>query len=230
MEKIMRSAAELPQAACKTSPPVAQRNQNPDRGETRKAGERNRPANGEGPGERVVPRILLVSNDDYLRPMVRAYLEHVGFAVISCADARRAPEIASRTPNLCLLLLDLSSSGPEGFEIALELEEMRAGMPAVIMSDRGLTDDEIEIVGHHTWKLLRKPLQLPELLAVIRQVFDRSNKPGPNSGAPGKLTGAARVMRFHARNAQRSAFGASASPSNHLALVRRNPQGDHRRP
>lgn len=228
MEKIICSAAELPQAACKTSPPVAQRDQIPDQEEARKVSEKNHPANGEGPCEHVVPRILLVSNDDYFRPMVRAYLEHVGFAVISCADARRAPEIASSTPNLSLLLLDLSSSGQEELQVALELEEIRAGMPAVIMSGCGLTDDEIEMVGHHPWRLLRKPLQLPELLAVIRQVFDRS-KLGPNASAPGKLPGTAKVMRFPARDAQRSAIGASASPSNRMALVWRKAQGDHRR-
>ena len=216
MEKTICSAAELSPAACKTGPPVTHRNQE----EASSIREREHPAHCEDLVNRVVPRILLVSNDDHLRPMVRAYLEHVGFAVICCADARRAPEIASSTPNLSLLLLDLSSTGPQGLQIAAELEVISAGMPAVIMSESRLKEDEMEIVGHHGWNLLTKPLQLTELLAVIRQVFNR-NRLIPDSSVRGKLPA------FPARDRQRTSFSACPSPSN--PPIWRHAQGDHRR-
>jgi len=117
--------------------------------------------------------ILLVSSDDYLRPMIRAYLEHLGFAVISCTNVESASEIVSRTQAMQLLLIDLDSSGSEGLQLARELTGGRADLAAVIMAGPQHAGDELRMAESHTWKMLRKPIRLPELLAVIQAVFNR---------------------------------------------------------
>jgi len=114
--------------------------------------------------------ILLVSSDDYLRPMIRAYLEHLGFAVISCTNVEIASEIVSRTQAMQLLLIDLDSSGSEGLQLARELTGGRTGLAAVIMAGPQHAHNELRMVERHTWKMLRKPIRLPELLAVIQGV------------------------------------------------------------
>lgn len=217
MGKTICTGAEFSPAACKTGPPVRQRNQIPN--------------DHEGTGishDRVVSTILLLSNDDYLRPMIRAYLEHVGFAVISCTDALRASSIASNTEHLGLMLIDLDSSGAEALQVAFELQTVREGMPAVILSASGLTNDETDILDRHAWKLLRKPLQLPELLAVIRQILDR-DKLQAGSYAPGNHRGATNVVPFPARNAHRTAPSLSPPQPHKMALIWCKGRGDHRR-
>src|SRR4051794_37445445 len=117
--------------------------------------------------------ILLVSSDDSLRPMIRAYLEHLGFAVISCTKAENASAIVSRAQAIQLLLIDLDSSGSEGLQLARELTGDRADLAAVIMAGPQLADGELRMMESSTWKMLRKPIRLPELLAVIQAFFAR---------------------------------------------------------
>ncbi len=183
--------------------------------------ERNEFAQGECTFLRVVPTILLVSNDNF-RVMVRAYLEHAGFAVVSGTDMRRAPEIASGTPDVSLLLLDLRSSGTEGLQIAVEMEEMRTEIPTVIMSGDVHTEQEAGIVDSHAWKLVRQPLRLPELLAAIRLLFDCNER---QRHGWRNLRSATNMMPFCACDARRPALSLSALPAGTMASNWRKARG-----
>jgi DNA-binding NtrC family response regulator len=75
-----------------------------------------------------------------------------------------------------LLLIDLDSSGSPGLELALELAGGRTDLAAVIMAGPQLADEELRMIERHTWKMLRKPIRLPELLGVIQGVFARQRR------------------------------------------------------
>ena len=164
--------------------------------------------------------ILVVSSDDYLRRMIRAFLEHLGFAVISCTNVESASEIVSRTEAMQLLLIDLDSSGSEGLLLARELTGGRADLAAVIMAGPQHVNDELRMVESHTWKMLRKPIRLPELLAVIQGVFARQRMNVSAEVPPHALTPIARALR--------SASVPSAPATRNLSLTRRKAEGDVR--
>lgn len=239
MTKFIHSVTEFPASARGNTPPCqpgdreigpnqrVSSNGNPKEPIVLPAG---RPAQTENSvGAHDMRAILMVSDDDYLRPMIRAFLEHLGFMVISCTGARHASEIVCRAPAVNLLLIDLQSSGSRGLELAIELAAIRNDLPAVILAACALQNDEIEIIESHAWKLLRKPLRLPELLAVIRAEFDRpalktsaQRRPQPRPMAT--------VTQFPASvpNPSRSASVPAGDTSNKMSLIWRKAEGDSR--
>ena len=167
--------------------------------------------------------ILLVSSDDYLRPMIRAYLEHVGFAVISCTNLDSASEIVSRRQAIQLLIIDLDSSGSQGLEPALELTGARAGLATVIVAGPQPADHQMRMIESHTWKMLRKPIRLPELLAEIQGVFARQRL-----NVPAQLPLHAQPTPLPRANALRPASAPSARASKSLLPIRRKAEGEIR--
>jgi response regulator RpfG family c-di-GMP phosphodiesterase len=222
MEKSTHPVLEFPSSALGKRSEVPAKNPAPTMG-SHPAG--NVSAQGKGYRDPAERTILLVSNDDYLRQMVRAYLEHLGFGVISCTDAQRAQEIASSTREIHLLLFDFSSSIEEALQIALELTEIRAGIPAVMISGARLGEDEIKRVENHAWKLLRKPVRLPELLAVIQYAFD-GNTLQRNSRSDAENRSASKLPSIPKESAQLPASRLSPPARSKLELVWRKGEGD----
>jgi DNA-binding response OmpR family regulator len=173
--------------------------------------------NGQAIQQDSLRTILLVSSDDSLRPMIRAYLEHMGFAVISCTKVENASAIVSRAPAIQLLVIDLDSSGSRGVDVALDLTGDRPDLAAVIMAGPQVAENELRMVKSHTCKMLRKPIRLPELLAVIQGVFARQrfSVQVPPHAQPAPIV---RGPRF---------ASVSSAPRN-LSLTRRKAEGDIR--
>jgi DNA-binding response OmpR family regulator len=223
MGKIIYSAAELSLSACNPWPGAQQA------APIAKQDEQSSPAALENTHHTEAPTILIVSNDDSLRSMIRAYLEHLGFAVISCSDARRAPEIAHRCARVHLLLLDLGSLDGEGGQVAAELADWRAGMAALILSDRGLTTGEAALAAKHAWELMKKPLRLPDLLAAIRHALDRSERRRASQAMTHFRSGR-NVIPMPEASIHRYAARPSPLAPTQPVLARRRAEGDVRRP
>jgi DNA-binding response OmpR family regulator len=149
--------------------------------------------------------------------MIRAYMEHLGFAVISCTNVESAFEIVSRTQAMQLLLIDVDSSGSKGLQLARELTGGRTDLAAVIMAGPQHADNELRMVESHTWKMLRKPIRLPELLGVIQGVFARQRFSAqvPPHAQPTPIVRAPR-------------FASVPSAPRNLSLTRRKAEGEIR--
>jgi CheY-like chemotaxis protein len=115
-----------------------------------------------------VSTVLCVSDDDYVRCVVRAYLEHVGFKVRCCSDASRAPELFFREPTVDLLLIDVDALGTAGLSLAAGLAAFSRDLPIVVIS--AVKSEELSFPGRSwgNWHFLAKPIVVPELLEVIR--------------------------------------------------------------
>lgn len=125
--------------------------------------------------------VLFVSDDDYFRTTARAYLEHVGLSVRSCADAARVPELFFCKPAIDLLLVDVHAIGSTGLLLAAELTAFADDLPVIIISTPNGESTTSAVISSHGWKFLNKPVLLPELLETIHAALGRTGSEEPRN-------------------------------------------------
>jgi DNA-binding NtrC family response regulator len=133
--------------------------------------------------ESMIPRVLLVDDEQAVLLSHAKILERQGYTVVSAASFKRAIELVS-TENFDLLICDLSldyeASGLDVINIALQRDE---SLPVILLT--GYSDAELpaEYSGE-TVKLLSKPAMIPELLDLVRALLGRTTE-GRSKGADG---------------------------------------------
>jgi len=120
----------------------------------------------------AVATILVVDDEPRIVQLVRDYLEHGGFAVLTASDGPSALRSA-RTGRPDLVVLDLGLPGVDGLDVARSLR--RDGeVPIIILSAR--TDESDKLVGLELGAddYLTKPFSPKELVARVRAVLRRA--------------------------------------------------------
>jgi len=122
--------------------------------------------------------ILVVDDESRIVDLARDYLEHAGFAVLTAADGPSALALA-RTRNPDLVVLDLGLPGLDGLDVTRQLRtgERTAGLPIVMLTAR---DDELDkLLGLELGAddYLTKPFSPRELVARVRAVLRRADRP-----------------------------------------------------
>jgi DNA-binding response OmpR family regulator len=130
-------------------------------------------------GDSAFETVLFVSSDDYFRSMMRAYLEHVGYNVLSCAEPGQALPRFFRGAGIHLALIDMHALGPAAaILLASQLTESRADLPVILIAGPDAEKEILLQIEQKGWKCLTKPLLLPELLEIIHRAL------GPRQPAP----------------------------------------------
>ena len=116
--------------------------------------------------------ILVVDDEPQIVQLVRDYLEHGGFTVVTAADGSSALRIAA-TQRPDLVVLDLALPGLDGLDVTRTLR--RSGtVPIIMLTAR--TDESDKLVGLELGAddYLTKPFSPKELVARVRSVLRRS--------------------------------------------------------
>src|SRR4029077_1348993 len=119
-----------------------------------------------------VATILVVDDEPRIVQLVRDYLEHGGFTVLTASDGPAALRTA-RTGRPDLVVLDLGLPGLDGLDVARSLR--RDGeVPIIMLTAR--TDESDRIVGLELGAddYLTKPFSPKELVARVRAVLRRA--------------------------------------------------------
>jgi two-component system, OmpR family, response regulator len=121
------------------------------------------------PGE----RLLLVDDEDNLRSMLQAALQHHGYDVHPVAAGREAmasvPEVR---PDL--IVLDVMLPDLDGFEVCRRLRSEGVRTPVLFLTARDSTDDKVRGLTLGGDDYLAKPFSLEELVARIDAVLRRA--------------------------------------------------------
>lgn len=134
----------------------------------------------------TVPLSLgLVEDDPVLREELAFQLTHAGFLVETFLDA---PALYRRlaVSRFALLLLDIGLEGEDGLSICRYLRTHDAGIGIVFVTARGLRDDRLVGLEAGADAYLTKPLDLAELLLVLRRLAQRQAASAP-SGPDGAI-------------------------------------------
>lgn len=116
------------------------------------------------PGAGGGRKVLLVEDDNAVRPLLQSALEDFGYHVHVAADSQRALELAADLDSLDLLLTDVGLPGLNGRQLAEMLQQRRPGLPVVLITgyaEQAATRLDCLAPGMH---LMTKPFTL-ELLA-----------------------------------------------------------------
>src|SRR5437762_8426622 len=120
----------------------------------------------------AVATILVVDDESRIVQLVRDYLEHGGFTVLTASDGPAALRTA-RTGRPDLVVLDLGLPGLDGLDVARSLRR-EGEVPIIMLTAR--TDESDRIVGLELGAddYLTKPFSPKELVARVRAVLRRA--------------------------------------------------------
>jgi len=136
--------------------------------------------------------ILVVDDEPKIAALARDYLEHAGFAVITAATGRTALEtIRRQRPDL--VVLDLGLPELDGLDVTREIRR-DSSLPIVMLTAR---DDELDkLLGLELGAddYLTKPFSPRELVARVKAVLRRVDRPGPGSRGDGEVIRAGELV------------------------------------
>ena len=120
----------------------------------------------------AVATILVVDDEPRIVQLVRDYLEHGGFTVLTASDGQAALRTA-RTGRPDLVVLDLSMPGLDGLDVARSLRR-EGEVPIIMLTAR--TEESDKLVGLELGAddYMTKPFSPKELVARVRAVLRRA--------------------------------------------------------
>jgi DNA-binding response OmpR family regulator len=123
-------------------------------------------------------RALVVEDDPDIVELVTHYLAKEGFTVDSVGDGREALHRARATP-FDLLILDLQLPGLDGLSLLAQLrrESGARDVPVVVLTARGDETDRIVGLEMGADDYVVKPFSPKELMARVRALFRRLDRP-----------------------------------------------------
>ncbi|MFC4021549.1 response regulator [Micromonospora sp. GCM10011542] len=120
-------------------------------------------------------RVLLVEDDASIREVTALGLRRAGFRVDTAVDGRQALAAwRARPPDL--IVLDVMLPGLDGLEVCREIRRT-SQVPILMLTARTDTVDVVVGLECGADDYLRKPFDLPELVARVRSVLRRASGP-----------------------------------------------------
>ncbi|QKG70730.1 response regulator [Erythrobacter mangrovi] len=124
--------------------------------------------------------LLLVDDERSLREPLAEYLTRQGFAVREAESAASArTRLMQEVPDL--VLLDIMMPGEDGLSLCRHLVETR-GIPVILLTAKGEAMDRIVGLEIGADDYVTKPFEPRELIARIRSVLRRAERPAGNPG------------------------------------------------
>ena len=157
--------------------------------------------------------LLVVDDEENLRSMLAAALQHNGFTVTVVQNGREALEmIPEARPDL--VLLDVMMPELDGFEVCRRLRASGDRTPVLFLTARDATEDKVRGLTLGGDDYLQKPFSLEELVARANAVLRRTNE----AGAPTTLRCGDLFMDDDAHRVQRAGEDVPLSPTEYNLL------------
>jgi len=116
--------------------------------------------------------MLVVGNTPALSGLMAGVLRRYGYQVMKASDALGVLRLTQAHPKIELALIDLSSSEPGPFQLALWLRAAHPEIKVLVAAD-ALWDVGLEVGISQQIALLAKPFTPVELACMVRRVLDR---------------------------------------------------------
>ena len=121
-------------------------------------------------------RIALVEDDRTLRTGLRDALAGEGHEVVAAADGHEARALL-RAQRFDLVVLDVMLPGPSGLELLRELRARDGDTPVLLLTARGEEGEKVLGLELGADDYVTKPFSLRELLARVKAMLRRRERP-----------------------------------------------------
>jgi two-component system response regulator MtrA len=123
----------------------------------------------------VDERLLLVEDDASIREIVSIGLSAAGFRLITAENGRDGLAKA-RAGSFDVVILDVMLPSMDGFEVCREIRKF-SRVPVVMLTARADLVDVVVGLESGADDYVKKPFELPELVARLRAVLRRTSAP-----------------------------------------------------
>ena len=130
-------------------------------------------------GWTVDERLLLVEDDASIREIVSIGLKAAGFRVATAMDGRQGLASA-RSGGFDAVILDVMLPSLDGFEVCREIRKI-SRVPIVMLTARTDLIDVVVGLESGADDYVKKPFELPELIARLRAVLRRAAAPAEDT-------------------------------------------------
>ena len=130
--------------------------------------------------DRVLPRLLVVEDDDAIRTALRWALEDEGYAVAEAASGEDAVgQVRAAVPDV--MVVDLMLGRMDGFAVVREVRRQH-DLPIIVVSARADTHDIVAALEAGADDYVTKPFEVKEITARLRALRRRSRSGGTAPG------------------------------------------------
>ena len=137
----------------------------------------------------MTPCVLVVEDERKIRELLRSYLEHDGYAVLSAPSGSEALQLF-RHCDPDLVVLDLRLPDVPGEEVAREIRRSSPA-PILVLTAKTATEDRIHCLELGVDDYVTKPFSPREVSLRVRAILRRSGSPDggerPESYGDGEL-------------------------------------------
>mgnify|MGYP001038754587 CR=1 FL=1 len=167
-------------------------------------------------------KILIIEDDTRVSDLIRRGLEEEGFEVTLVYDGEMGSKLAL-TKEFDLIITDILLPKVNGLELCKQIREAKPGVPIIMLTALGTTDDKLEGFDAGADDYLVKPFEFRELLARIRVALKR--KSGLSSAAVNMLHVADLLLNRQAKTVTRAGKEIDLTPKefNLLEYMMQNP-------
>lgn len=118
--------------------------------------------------------ILIIEDDQRLAALLRTGIEEAGHVVLLAYDAEMALRLMKRDgTNIRLVISDIILPGMNGIELCKRIRAEHAGIPILMLTALGTTDDKLEGFDAGADDYMTKPFDFRELLARVSVLLRR---------------------------------------------------------
>lgn len=135
-------------------------------------------------------KILVCDDEPHIVHVVAAKLRHAGFEVFTAGDGEEAFGLAtSRRPDL--VITDYQMPLLSGLELCAKLRGDAAtrDLPAIMLTARGFSLSEQELLHTNIRQVLAKPFSPREVLSSVRRILDGAHAATPQMAAEQAMGG-----------------------------------------
>jgi DNA-binding response OmpR family regulator len=133
------------------------------------------------PTSTAAKRILIVDDEPRYVRLLEANLKTEGYSVFTAGDGLQALEVFSSHP-VDLILLDIMMPRLDGFGVCQRIREY-SNVPIMVLTAKGEEQDRVRGLDLGADDYLVKPFSATEMLARVRAVLRRAERPSQQTEA-----------------------------------------------
>lgn len=119
-------------------------------------------------------KILIIEDEERIANLVRRSLEEHGYHVMVAYDGEMGKKLAVAS-DFDLIITDIILPKINGLDLCKEIRAVKPGIPIIMLTALGTTDDKVEGFDSGADDYLVKPFELRELHVRIRALLKRNN-------------------------------------------------------